>query len=105
MTKQSNNITKALQVLAKFEELVKAQVVWISIQEKKVVISESIIPGDQAAKKYWMKEAFLYFKFKAVSDFDENEDELRFISAHDGRLIARIKMEEIKEIPEPATTA
>jgi hypothetical protein len=101
MQTPSGNITKALQVLAKFEELVHAGFVSIDIEGKQVIVNPNVLPKNAAEKKFWMKEAFLYFKFKAVGEFDEHKEMLTITSSTDGSLIDRCTMDELHKVPDP----
>jgi len=92
------DITKALQVLGKFEALRNAGALELRIEEKAMAIDEDKIPRDYQKKNYWYREAFLYFKFKALSDFDENKDQLTFIDMKTGKEIIALNREELEEV-------
>ncbi len=91
------DITKALQVLGKFEALRNAGVLELSIEQKVMSIDAEKIPSEEQKKYYWYREAFLYFKFKALSDFDEYKDQLTFIDKNTGREIIALNREELEE--------
>ena len=91
------DITKALQVLGKFEALRNAGVLELSIEKKVMSIDAEKIPSEEQKKYYWYREAFLYFKFKALSDFDEYKDQLTFIDKNTGREIIALNREELEE--------
>ncbi len=92
------DITKALQVLGKFEALRNAGALELRIEEKVMEIDEDRIPRDDQKKNYWYREAFLYFKFKALSDFDEYKDQLTFIDKKTGKEIIALNREELEEV-------
>lgn len=96
MHSPTGNITKALQVLAKFEELVHAEYVHLDIAGKQVLLNPGILPATTEERRIWMKEAFLYFKFKAANEFDETCETLAFSSASDGKVIERFTMAELQ---------
>ncbi len=100
------DITKALQVLGKFEALRNAGALKLSIEKKAMFIDGDKIPRDDQTRYYWYREAFLYFKFKALSDFDEHKDPLTFFDKKTGKKIASLNLEELEEstpLKEPNT--
>lgn len=91
------DITKALQVLGKFEALRNDGAVEINVKNKSIAIDEDRIPREDQKKYYWYREAFLYFKFKALSEFDENKDLLTIIDRKTGKEIISLNREELEE--------
>jgi|GEM_PF-3251304 len=91
------DITKALQVLGKFESLRDEGAVEIYIENKSMAIDKDRIPRENQMKYHWYREAFLYFKFKALSEFDENKDILRFIDRKTGKEIISLNRDELEE--------
>ncbi len=91
------DITKALQILGKFEELRNTGALELSIEKKTIFIDENKIPRKDQKRYYWYREAFLYFKFKALSDFDEHKDPLTFIDKKTGKKIISLNRKELEE--------
>jgi len=91
------DITKALQVLGKFEALRNAGALELSIEKKTIFIDGDKIPREDQKSYYWYREAFLYFKFKALSDFDEHKDPLTFIDKKTGKEIITLNRKELEE--------
>ncbi len=89
------DLTKALQVLGKFEEIRSKGELELDFTKKQFKINPTLLPGENDALQTWYREAFLYYKFKALSAFDENRDAILFTNMNNGHSIARIALKDL----------
>lgn len=88
--KHSGNLASTLKVIAKYEELLHAQVIDLDIPNHTLLVNPEIIPAKEEAQDKWKREVTLYFAFKAAGEFNHEKDTLTIKDKNSGQLLQQV---------------
>lgn len=98
VAKPTGNLANTLKVIAKFEELMHANVIALDIPGHTLLVKSEIIPSNQEARNKWKREATLYFAFKAAGEFNHEEDTLHIKDKDTGKLLQQVVFDRATQV-------